>query len=366
MSIKAPEPACQTPGTVATPAGLGEKAITGASGQHSTRAKAMNLPNPYAVARYRFDCVVQTPIHLPEYAGSTLRGAFGNALRRIACITRQTDCKACSLYRSCPFPAVFQPPPPREHVLQKFSDIPVPFIVEPPPWGERQYAPGERLSFNLVLVGKVADHLPLILHAWQRALAHGIGRSSGRAKIERVIHLGQSAPVQIFENTSGEIQSHDATLDLHTLEIEDDSARAQLEFSTPLRIQQEGHPIRPDKLTPRDLVISLARRTALISEFHHACKPAFDFQALVQIANTLQSTKQLQWRDWTRYSSRQKQEMTLGGCVGRWTLSGNIGPILPLLHLGQWLHAGKNASFGLGGYTLSLSVPSKKPVATGA
>jgi hypothetical protein len=44
--------------------------------------------------------------------------------------------------------------------------------------------------------------------------------------------------------------------------------------------------------------------------------------------------------------------MALGGAVGTWHLEGELAPFIPLLHLGQWLHVGKNATFGLGRYTL--------------
>jgi hypothetical protein len=46
--------------------------------------------------------------------------------------------------------------------------------------------------------------------------------------------------------------------------------------------------------------------------------------------------------------------MTLGGVVGTWTLRGDLAPLLPWLWLGQWLHAGKNATMGMGRYTLAL------------
>lgn len=47
--------------------------------------------------------------------------------------------------------------------------------------------------------------------------------------------------------------------------------------------------------------------------------------------------------------------MTLGGVLGTWALRGDadtLAQIYPWLWLGQWLHVGKNASMGLGGYTL--------------
>ena len=47
-----------------------------------------------------------------------------------------------------------------------------------------------------------------------------------------------------------------------------------------------------------------------------------------------------------------QQRMVLGGALGRWTLQGDLAPFWPLLHLGQWLHVGKNATFGLGRYRM--------------
>jgi hypothetical protein len=57
--------------------------------------------------------------------------------------------------------------------------------------------------------------------------------------------------------------------------------------------------------------------------------------------------------DWIRYSSRQAQEMHLGGVLGSYRISNAyLEPLWPLLYLGQWTHAGKNTSFGLGQYVI--------------
>jgi CRISPR/Cas system endoribonuclease Cas6 (RAMP superfamily) len=47
--------------------------------------------------------------------------------------------------------------------------------------------------------------------------------------------------------------------------------------------------------------------------------------------------------------------MTLGGVMGHWTLHGSaeaLAALWPWLWLGQWLHVGKNATMGMGGYAL--------------
>ena len=60
----------------------------------------MSLPASFPAARYRLEFNTEQPIHLPEYAGSALRGAFGHALRRAACVTGAPECTNCALYRS--------------------------------------------------------------------------------------------------------------------------------------------------------------------------------------------------------------------------------------------------------------------------
>jgi CRISPR-associated endoribonuclease Cas6 len=132
-----------------------------------------------------------------------------------------------------------------------------------------------------------------------------------------------------------------------------------LHIHTPLRLQQQGQPLRADQLTPRTLVAAIARRVALVLEFH-AHQPDWG-QAVPDVARQAEAlidTRDLHWHDWTRYSSRQQQEMTLGGVLGTWQLSGTpqaLTAIWPWLWLGQWLHVGKNATMGMGGYTLEAS-----------
>jgi hypothetical protein len=66
------------------------------------------------------------------------------------------------------------------------------------------------------------------------------------------------------------------------------------------------------------------------------------------------ATTALTWHDWTRWSSRQQQHMKLGGLMGRFRLpNGALADLWPLIWLGQYLHIGKNTSFGLGAYRIA-------------
>lgn len=64
------------------------------------------------IGRYRAMFRASQPIHLPAFAGSAWRGAFGHALKRALCVTRMPVCAECALWRCCGYAYVFEPPPP--------------------------------------------------------------------------------------------------------------------------------------------------------------------------------------------------------------------------------------------------------------
>ena len=119
-----------------------------------------------------------------------------------------------------------------------------------------------------------------------------------------------------------------------------------------------GQPLGPDRLDARTLLSQMLRRASLVLDLHLGVRPApYDAPAmLAAVVPTLSDDRRgLRWRDWSRYSGRQKQEMNLGGVTGAWTLRADpaaLAPFLPWLRLGQWLHLGKNTTMGLGGYRL--------------
>lgn len=302
------------------------------------------------LARYRFHFTASTPVHFPEWAGSTLRGGFGHALRRLACMTRQKDCTGCPLLHTCPYPAIFAPPP-AAHSLQQLTQPPAPYVIEPAGWGRQQFAPGQPWHLDMVLMGRALRELPLISLAWQRAAQQGLGQGEGKSELAGIDYLPPgTAPECILTAPGQAIQAHNIQPP-----AEDTSARSviTLEFNTPLRLQDNGRAVPPEKLDAERLLMNLVRRLSLLAEFHGNGTPAWDFKALKQSAARVNSEKQLKWQDWTRRSSRQQQTMQLGGAVGSWTLYDVPLEFPPLLKLGEWVHLGKETVFGLGRYHLA-------------
>jgi hypothetical protein len=321
------------------------------------RAQVREFPPPLAagatlpVTRYRFSFRMDDDLRLPEYSGSLLRGNFGAALRRTACMTGLPVCPGCPLYRTCPYPAIFATPVPETHALQRFSQVPNPYVIEPPLLGTRHVPAGEKLSFGIVLVGRALDQLPLIVYALQRAFSSGIGRQRARGSLVNIALDGADGAESVWDAERSSIGTHEQQLSVPLLP---DIDAVILNIVTPLRLQNQGHRVPLDGLQPRTLFAALLRRTSLLFELHAALPGlAGDARRLVAAAANLADERRLQWKDWTRFSSRQDQEMTLGGVIGEWTLSGDLGELLPWFWLGQWLHVGKNATMGMGMYSLT-------------
>jgi hypothetical protein len=324
--------------------------ISKAEGRLDTATMRLDPRIPLPVVRYRFIFRMQDELRLPEFAGSLLRGQFGAALRRIACMTGAPVCAGCPLYRTCPYPAIFETPRPSAHALQRFSQVPNPYVIEPPVIGLRRVAAGERLSFHVVLVGRALDQLPLIAYAFQRAFAHGIGRLRAKGTIEDLLCERPEGAHLVWDAEHSCIRPHERTL---IVPPPPDTQAMTLSIVTPLRLQNQGHPLAPEKLRPRTLFTALLRRASLLFEIHADMPPVgAEASRLAAAAERLTDERSLRWKDWTRFSSRQNQEMTLGGVVGEWRLAGDLDELFPWFWLGQWLHVGKNATMGMGMYSI--------------
>jgi len=144
-------------------------------------------------------------------------------------------------------------------------------------------------------------------------------------------------------------------------------ARAVLHLVTPLRLKRLGHLVGPQHFTPGELVFNLLTRLKLLAEHHGGNPDAWDWDRLRDATATLTlEPRHLRWHEWTRYSSRQDTLMELGGLLGDGELSGpGLADLWALLWQGQWVHAGKGTTFGLGAYRLRVLPADAAPQACG-
>lgn len=251
-----------------------------------------------------------SPITIPAYAGSTLRGGFGHAFKRVACTVRDKNCDVCILKSRCIYSYVFETPPPHDsEILRKYEKAPHPFVIEPPLEDKRNYDIGETISFGLILLGRAIDHLPYFMLAFDELGRMGIGKGSGRYELAEV----SSDNRVIYEGKEKTLKN-----DLKPIALKDalgaqyqDARGVTVDFLTPTRII-----VNEDLIVDLEfhhLVRSLLRRISTISYFHYGERLALDFNGLIERALRVETVKRdLNWHDWERYSARQDtREKTL-------------------------------------------------------
>jgi hypothetical protein len=320
----------------------------------------MTTPNTLPrlpLARYRLVFRVVEPLRLPDYAGSAWRGAFGRALKRLVCVTRERHCPDCLLYRSCAYPYIFETPPdPADGLLGKASAAPHPFVLLPDGAARGVHSPGETLALDLTLFGHGNRQLPYMIHALDQAGRHGIGADRGELQLTEVSQQLDAGDWQPIYRPGERLRPQPAFIPPTPACPE----RLRVTLHTPLRLRNRGHNVTPESFTFGALFANLLRRVSLLMRFHADAALATDFAGLVRRAHEIPlHDRRLRWQDWTRYSSRQQTTMQLGGVVGNFELDGSgpgsepLEPFWPYLWLGQWTHAGKGTSMGLGCYRIA-------------
>ncbi len=302
-------------------------------------------------ASFSFHVRPLEPMVLPPYKGSTLRGGFGHAFRRVACALRDRECPECLLREKCIYSYVFETPPPSDTLMmRKYTSAPHPFVIEPPPERRRAYTPEDGLTFGLTLIGRAIDYLPYFIYTFDELGRIGIGKGKAGFELEGVSCNGET----IYESRTRTIKRFNP----RSLSISFDPSLAShrsnltLSFETPTRILYSGRLTL--ELEFHILIRNLLRRLSLLAYFHCGKDPSgWDFKGMIRRAEEVKvSARALRWHDWQRYSTRQGTRMKLGGFVGRITFRGDIGPFMPLIRAGEVLHVGKGTSFGLGRYRI--------------
>lgn len=314
-----------------------------------------------SVARFRVVTRAVDDLGLPWYQGSALRGAFGRAFRNVCCSMGKAECTGCVLVSACAYARVFEAGPADGGDRFKYRDVPRPFIIQPPVQTTTSLKTGENLDFHLVLIGQAADLLPYFVVSLREMTIAGLGYrvgagGRGRLRLECIEALspdGQALPVY-----DGQDQSvrpgrwgHPAVR-WYLPEDATGNGAVTVRFMTMTRLVSEGR--LQDRPEFELLVRSLLRRvTALV--YCHCNRPvALDFPGLLAAAGQVNLVEdRTSWVDWSRYSSRQRTSMKLGGIVGDVRYAGPheiLDGFAPLLAAGKLVHVGKNPTFGLGRY----------------
>jgi len=314
--------------------------------------------NNFSIARFKLRIRAETNLVLPHYKGSTFRGGFGHALRRVVCITKGEDCSECLLYQKCVYSYIFEtPPPPESKIMRKYPKAPHPFVLIPPLERKNEYLQGEIIDFGLNLIGKAIDYLPYFIFTFEELGKIGIGKHKGKFSLQDVYSLdSEKGERLIYRGDQKKLQN------LFSVEYPfkdgvawNNSDNLTLTFLTPARIRYNGS--IGNRLEFHILIRNLLRRISSLAYFHCDEDPSqIDFNGLINKAKNIElNSNHLRWYDLERYSSKQDTRLRMGGFVGEVTYQGDFSEFISWLKAGELVHVGKGTAFGLGKYEMGLT-----------
>ena len=298
---------------------------------------------------YRFKCTLQKDAHLPPYKGSTFRGAFGSALKKVSCTARHGECAGCLLAERCLYSLTFEANGTAIKSAGRIAMPPRPYVIRPPEETKCQYAAGDSFDFSLMLFGDTNEYLPYFIFAFETMGKKGLGKKIDGQRATYRLDAVESQGQQIYSAVDQQLSAGVRGLPLRLVDSSSpqETGRLTLTLKTPLRLKFDNR--FQAKLPFSLLVRAMLRRVSSLFETYGDGEPQLDYRGLVERAKQIEvSCDGLSWYDWQRYSNRQESTMMMGGMTGSVTYRGQIGEYLPLLELCRELHLGKQTAFGLG------------------
>jgi hypothetical protein len=276
---------------------------------------------------------------------------LGTFLRRHACSTGQAKCEGCPALAGCAYGVLFETPvrPATFPILRLYEKAPHAFVLAAPEDRRRVIPAGGELEFGLTPIGLAQEALPLLIEAFEQMGASG--DYGGRFRVDAVRSAldpgftlysaghgwnGRNAP----QWSAPAAPSGEVAIRLH--------------FPWPLRLVVERELCTAPQFI--DLVRGLLRRLHILAVLYGGSTDSSE--TLHPLLDLARSARPLEtaWRyaPLERESLRQNRKIPLDGVTGGVTVRGPLGPLLPYLDAGRWLHVGKGSSLGLGGFELGV------------
>lgn len=281
------------------------------------------------------------PARLDVYPAFVLRSVYGYQLRRMHCVTHNTECTACVFKKTCAYARVF------ETVIDKDTPVlpgrdkashPFRIIADARPGTTVQ-----SLTARFQFFGPGIDYIPHTIFALREAGKTGL------------FHSRTPYSLQVF--TIHEIPiEHDDTIELDaiphkTSTITADTAHLHkictITCKTPLRFRHNGK--HSDDFLASDFFTACLRRVQTLAGLYGTAQTSNTNTHVTKDIQAIITNRELRWIDYNRYSVRQQTALKLGGVVGSFTVSGSAPAyIWQALETCSHIGTGKNTSFGFG------------------
>ena len=347
----------------------------------------MNLPDlPLLFLTFRLRA--REPVVLPPFLGSTLRGAFGTALKQVFCFVPHGECDRCWFFEACPYQYIFESPnliPNRENhpKLRGQKQLPHPFVMIPPiprlkmqpkissnhtpnfndDYAENHLLSGDILEFSIMLIGKATAFWAQTLVAVRLVAENGLGANRIQFDLAQATAHDQSGQtVEVFNAEQSRISAKSVTpvslvsaVNLHTEyltnQLKDGADSLQIEFLTPARIRI-GDEIQTE-INAYDLLKKITERIEFLARVHAFPSQTKDYREFIETSLSLDG--KIKIYRFEQFSNRQKGKTRREVITAKFILRGReIVKYLPILTAGEILQIGANTSDGFGRFAVTI------------
>ena len=131
-------------------------------------------------------------------------------------------------------------------------------------------------------------------------------------------------------------------------------SKLKVSFTSPTHLVTRG---RAPQEAPEfeHLIRAVLRRYSDLAALYGSGRPEMDYRSIVDAAKAVKiAHSDIRFFRRKGFSSRKGEETPSEGLLGNITYEGDMSTFMPYLIFGQWLHVGKQATFGMGRYRLEL------------
>lgn len=298
------------------------------------------LPRLPRVAVLEFTVAFRRTGRIAEFRGAAYRGAFGHALRAVACVRGGGCGAACRAPRECVVSHLFERPPlPLEILRLRYADPPHPIALRAPAPGDDEVHRGQLETFGWMVLEPAWHWLPVLHRAVTWMGDTGLGAQRVPFEVVRSQYV-------LGDGSRRHAPAGDVRPPEHVPEsFPPGDLRVRLE--TPLRFQNQGRvSVRWDT---GEFVRSVVRRVWRLAEFYGAEERLAPDPSNFGIEARDVSVRFVHRN---RFSSRQDRNVPWGGFQGSLTLVGVSPEFASLLAWARVLQIGKGTTMGLGRFTV--------------
>ncbi|TYQ15709.1 UNVERIFIED_CONTAM: uncharacterized protein DUF2276 [Acetivibrio alkalicellulosi] len=298
-----------------------------------------------------FNCLSCESIQMNNFKGSALRGAFGNAFKKLVCNMDWDDCRSCVLSSDCPYAYIFMGIVDKENQLRSATvNMPVPYVIDPPDSINSYIKKGEQFKFSMTIFGKACEYNGFIISSVEKMGVCGLGKNKGQFVVQSVNCGLSNETIFIKDNMClNKIMEKS----LITFESSYVAKKIELEFKTPFKASHNGKLV--SSVDFEVIMRNILRRLQLMLFYHYKIDARLKFDKIIESSKKIQTIKDnLKVYDWVRVSGRTGNKIPMSGYVGKISFAGELTPFMSLLRAGEILHIGKGCSLGMGKYSLIM------------